>query len=719
MSSKKSKLYFSLITMGITALLTCLTAVLINVALHYAVLLLSSLPAIVRAVRSNINSSSMFAFKASYLFSPVSRFPWYLPWGIAFLLVLFRARKLVWRVSDNILRKLPGQDTDIEGSQRWAKDKEIKHYLQPISKDSIYRAKSTGILLAENENYFFVDKQVVNTLVIGTTRSGKGTLLILNTIRLASQCKNPESFLVFDLKGENVECSYEILKKTNDLERKGYVVDVINLDNPRRSSKRDVLFNIKKKYLQEAHDGDDDYSGSIELIKELAQILTDNPHSDPVWPNSARALLTAIIFYMLEDGYKHNRLELVNMYSVLNFFLEYGGATIRVGKQKVNALDNLFARLPVGHPAKMAYAPSNFADGEMRSSIFSTLATNLDIFSDTGIARLTSGNDVDFAQLADPDRPHALFIVVPEGRTTRYPLAALMMAQAYSESVEIARTCPRGQLKRHVRFVLDEVGTMPQIADMSTKITTALGHNIMFDLFVQSLTQLEERYGRLNAMSIQGNCGNWVYLNSMDVSTNKYVSQLLGNGTREYKTYNSETGDLVDQHRMSHLKSRPLKMPEELPRMSFGDMVVIRQRCFPIFSHITPFYEYHLPETPIDKIDVPNNNTPLRELLYPFISVSAPAPKVDDTHLPGDDGAPPAAADANGDHKVISIDSKLQGVLNNIDILTHGKFRHAVEKGNKNALYVIITKYRESSQLNMEQAELLESYIDDLTDTKE
>ncbi|MFT9057714.1 MAG: type IV secretory system conjugative DNA transfer family protein, partial [Ethanoligenens sp.] len=539
-------------------------------------------------------------------------------------------------------------------------------------------------------------------------------LIILNTIRLASQGRNQESFLVFDLKGEDLESCYAFLKS------KGYVVDVINLADPKRSSKRDPLFTIKKKYLEEVKAGDEDYSASIELVKELAQILTDNPQSDPVWPNSARALLTAIIIYMLADGYKRGQLELVNMYSVLNFFLEYGKATVRVGKQKENALDHLFNQLPVGHPAKMAYSPSNFADGEMRSSIFSTLATNLDIFADTGIARLTSGNDVDFAGLADPDKPRALFIIVPEGRTTRYPLAALMMAQAYSELVEIARGCPGKRLKRRVRNICNEFGNMPQITGLSTKITTALGHNILFDLYVQSLSQLEERYGRLNAMSIQGNCGNWVYLNSMDVNTNKYVSQLLGNGTREYKTYNSETGDLVDQHRMSHYKSRPLKMPEELPRMPFGDMVVVRQRCFPIFSQITPFYSYKLPVTPIEEIALPENKAPLRDLLYPFKPVATQ--KKDTVSLPEDDDAAPAAANVGGDpggHKAISIDSKLQSVLNNIDILTHGKFRHAVEKRNTNALYAIIEKYQESGQLNMEQAELLETYVDDLSDTRE
>ncbi|MFT9075993.1 VirD4-like conjugal transfer protein, CD1115 family [Ethanoligenens sp.] len=709
--NKKSKLYFALIALGITCFLMCLTAMLINVALHYIVLLIGSLPAVIRAVKSNTNVSPMFSFKSSYLFAPVPRFPWYLPWLFATLLVMLRGRKLVWRVSDHILRRLPGQEPDLEGSQRWATNKEIKRYLQPVPKSGIAHAKVAGILLAESEFFYFVDKQAVNTLIIGTTRSGKDMLIILNTIRLASQSHNQESFLVFDLKGEDLENCYMFLHSN------GYAVDVVNLADPKRSSKRDLLFTIKKKYLEEAKSGDEDYSGSIELVKELAQILTDNPQSDPVWPNSARALLTAIIIYMLEDGYKRGQLELVNMYSVLNFFLEYGSATIRIGKQKVNALDNLFAQLPVGHPAKLAYAPSNFADGEMRSSIFSTLATNLDIFADTGIARLTSGNDVDFAELANPDKPHALFIIVPEGRTTRYPLAALMMAQAYSELVEIARRCPGKRLKRRVRNICNEFGNMPQITGFSTKITTALGHNMMFDLYVQSLSQLEERYGRLNAMAIQGNCGNWVYLNSMDVNTNKYVSQLLGNGTKEYKTYNSETGDLVDQHRMSHYKSRPLKMPEELPRMPFGDMVVVRQRCYPIFSQITPFYAYKLPITPIEQITLPENKAPLRDLLYPFKPVTAP--KEDATPLPSDDNVPPAAADANGGHKVISIDSKLQSVLNNIDILTHGKFGHAVEKRNVNALYTIISKYQESGQLNMEQAELLEVYVDNLSDSKE
>ncbi|WP_137143829.1 hypothetical protein [Ethanoligenens harbinense] len=63
-------------------------------------------------------------------------------------------------------------------------------------------------LVGESDSFDFVNKQAIRALVIGTTRSGKDMRIILNTIRLAGQGRNRESFLVFDLKGEDFESWY-------------------------------------------------------------------------------------------------------------------------------------------------------------------------------------------------------------------------------------------------------------------------------------------------------------------------------------------------------------------------------------------------------------------------------------------------------------------------------------------------------------------------------
>ena len=110
----------------------------------------------------------------------------------------------------------------------------------------------------------------------------------------------------------------------------------------------------------------------------MASTLTNNPKSDPIWPSSAKSLLSALILYMIEQGYKHDKLDKVNMYSVYQFFIEYGQEVEKTDPFgnviTKNRLDEIFKGLPVGSLAKAAYATSNFAKGDMRASIFATLA---------------------------------------------------------------------------------------------------------------------------------------------------------------------------------------------------------------------------------------------------------------------------------------------------------------------------------------------------------
>lgn len=633
-----------------------------------------------------------YGFSLAYLFQPPHGLSWYAPLMLTACIVILTGRKTIMRISHRIFTLFPGTKSDVEGSSRWATTSEIRKYLTAVLKTDIGQAEKGGIVLASDKNNYYVDTQTVNSFIIGTTRSGKSQLSVLNTIRLISQCKHPQSFVAFDLKGELVESSYEMLHK------KGYRIHVFNLDNPALSSRRNQLAHIIEVYVQEVSAGGGDYSHAIELTNELSQMITDNPKSDPIWPTCAKSLLSAMILYLLEDGYKRECLGRLNLYSVYNFFIEYGGRTVKIGKQIVNALDALMSALPIGHPAKMSYASSKFADGEMRSSIFSTLASNLELFSDSGIAYLSSGNEIDFKELADPDHPCAIFMVVPDDKKSRFRLATIFVTQCYEELMEISRNYPRKMLPQRVHFILDEFGNMPAIPDLSTKITTCLGHNVLFELFVQSMAQLEDKYGRFSASTIQGNCGNWVYLNSLDKDTNKYISDQLGPSTQEYNTYNADNGDILDKTKMMHYKSRTLKMPDELMRLEYGELIVIRQRCYPILTKLQDFYELKIPVRQLEDV-MPRATISLQDILYPLEELANPVPEA-------------AATQKTGYGEARTDRIKLQAVINNANILTQGRFSKALEAGEWDTLRDMVRELTAEQRLSEDQRETLNSLFE-------
>ena len=64
-------------------------------------------------------------------------------------------------------------------------------------------------------------------------------------------------------------------------------------------------------------------------------------------------------------------------------------------------------------------------------------------------------------------------------------------------------------------------------------ITASRSRNIRFNLIVQSINQLRDRYGR-QAETIRGNCENWVFLHSREFSLLEELSNLSGMANYEY-----------------------------------------------------------------------------------------------------------------------------------------------------------------------------------------
>lgn len=227
-------------------------------------------------------------------------------------------------------------------------------------------------------------------------------------------------------------------------------------------------------------------------MQSLATVFTADEQSQPIWPESAKSLLVAMILYLLEKGYDDGNLANVSMYSIYNLFVEFGTENevqiVNGEKRNVNALDSLFKSLPRGSAAKAAYATSRFAEGDCRASIFTTLSSDISIFgSDSGISRLTSGNQINFEELADPDHPMAVIMIVPDEKKSRHVIASLFVNQCYNALVDYANKFIGQKLPQRVHFILDEFGNMVNIPDMDTKITVGAGRNLLLTCSFRTL----------------------------------------------------------------------------------------------------------------------------------------------------------------------------------------------------------------------------------------
>ncbi len=474
--------------------------------------------------------------------------------------------------------EMPSEDGSYEyGSSRFSTEKEIKKKFKvwdvnkPISKG--------GIPVTFIRDKVYYDDSTDHTLIIGSTGSGKSISLIMPLIfNLASA---GESMVINDVKGELYSTTADYLKKHD------YDIKIINLRDALTSDGWNPL-HLPYKYFKE---GNIDEAG--DMIENFAKSLTKNLSSkDMYWEKSANAVLVALCYALFEDAQCEDE---VNLYSIYNLLVEHGGKMI----DRSNSLDLYFQQKPMGSLSKMSYATGSFAKGETRATLFSVLATVIKMFSDTGIANMTSRTDFELDDIGR--KKTAVFLIIPDEKESRHELVTLFIHQCYQACVYMAQSLPTGKLPVRVNYVLDEFSSY-YISSMPNKITVSRSRNIRFYLTIQDFHLLKDTY-KESAGTIKSNCGNWIYLLTSDNDTAKEISTRIGKYTISSSRVSTSTRlEQLDYH-LSNDKSllgRDLVMPEELMRLKLGEGLFLKTRLYPIKSKLKTIDEYGIKYTKID-----------------------------------------------------------------------------------------------------------------------
>ena len=96
-------------------------------------------------------------------------------------------------------------------------------------------------------------------------------------------------------------------------------------------------------------------------------------------------------------------------------------------------------------------------------------------------------------------KKQALFVILPDEKTTFYPIASLIVSQQYELLAEAADK-RGGRLERRVNFLLDEFGNFTPISDMTNKLTVAAGRGMRYALYVQGLDVYKRQVSAFHAL---------------------------------------------------------------------------------------------------------------------------------------------------------------------------------------------------------------------------
>lgn len=460
------------------------------------------------------------------------------------------------------------------GTARWRTEKEISKTFTVWNTNS--NLSKGGFVVGAERERVWLDTGDGHCLVIGSTRSGKSRRVILPTIWNLG--KAGESIIVSDPKGEIYSYSSEYLKK------QGYKVILIDLRDPYRGNQWNPLLHVSSAL------DSNDYSAASQAAWDVANIISNQQQytGDPIWPQSQESLTAALILAVSSFAPYEAR-HLGSVYEMLHQMGANGG----------DLLDEYFCSLPKEHPASSAYGVAALSEDRLRSSIFTGTAAQLRLWSDPAVIWLTSNQDHNLDDLGKEKA--AVFIVIPDERSTRNVLASLYITQTYQALVDLANR-NGGILPKRVNFILDEFGNLPSIPEFDRKVTVAAGRGMRFLLAVQDISQIKAKYRELS-QTITGNCATWVYILTTDLETAKIISGKTGQYTVKTESYSSQVKNTDFSHGTTEgLTGRPLLLPDEVLRWPKDKSLILQARYNPAYLPLPDLSEWPANEDLIPSI---------------------------------------------------------------------------------------------------------------------
>lgn len=484
-----------------------------------------------------------------------------------------------------------------------------------------------------------------HTLIIGTTGTGKTSMVIDPSIRIMAHSAEKPSIVVTDPKGELYA------RHAQALIEEGYDVKVYNLDNPYISSRWNPMENAFDTYQRAnnlykearkysgctpaqagkvpvdpsmsfgdswfefegiAYPNEEELNRSIaakkqQLVNSASQELrsvavsvcpVSTGTNDTIWEQGAQDYLYGIMIAMLEDSVdprlgenklRRDQFNFYNLYKIANFKDADPDNPFNTVRRFCSGRDP--AKSPV---MGITSGVINSAPTTTKSYMSVLSGKIAKLMEDMGICYATSATDIDFHKFVE--KPTAFFIKAPDHKPERHPLATICIRQLYKILIDESEKYPGLKLPRHVYFYLDEFGNLPVIEEFGTMVAVARSRNVIFEIVLQAYSQLNIKYGEKEADTIKNNFPIQIFLGTEDTATREAFSKNCGEVqliTKEDQTSKTEGKDQKSTTTSTNTQRTtvPLVDPYKLSVLPFGTAIVKVFRSNPIEYQICQFHK--------------------------------------------------------------------------------------------------------------------------------
>lgn len=458
------------------------------------------------------------------------------------------------------------------GTSRFATEEEKEEMFTTWIEDTPLKKGGMimGSKIVDGKRKFYFDSEDVNTLIIGTTRSGKSRREYLPSIYLLAN--SGENLYVNDPKGELYIYTKEYL------EEKGYKVLNIDFRNPKKSLK----YNYLQYIVEDAENNRIDEA--VEKTWDIVSLFVGEAKGEKLWNNGEASVLASAILYICLEAPEKKYKNLTNVY----YFIANMCKSDDEGNMPIS---KIYQQLEVTHPARAVFAVAEIAPARTRGSFFTSALATLRLFVDSNIADMTSTSEIEEEnvdiEILGRESKIALFCTIPDEKKTRAVLSTLLIDQLYMNLVAIANK-NGGRLPTRVNMLIDEFGNLPQINGFDNKLTVSLGRGIRWIIAIQGIGQLYSVYEKDIAKTITSNCHDWIYLLTTDPEQSEMLSKKTGSYTVQTKTVSSSTSlqgtkvnNNINYSSSANVSRRNLLTADEIERLQPPYVLIFKGRELP------------------------------------------------------------------------------------------------------------------------------------------
>lgn len=461
---------------------------------------------------------------------------------------------------------------ELHGSARFANDAEIRKtgFLPTPKEEEKLKKKFPSeppVIIGKHKGKFlqFYGNEFIS--IGAPTRSGKGVSIVIPNL-----LTYPDSVVVLDIKMENWLLTAGFRAKYQD----------VFLFAPKSEDGRSHRYN-PLDYI------DRDDTKRMADVQNIANIFypADDP-KDAFWQNQAQRIFTGLVLYMMETPNRPCTMsELIKLTTPTSMPLhEWIPTIINERKSTPIVINNETGETRVKElsveciEAMMAYV--NVDSDNTRSSILATLMSPLNVFTDPSVATATSHSDFRLDDVRK--KKMTIYVGIQPNELSRF---SKLLNVFFSQLINInTRVLPEHdeRLKYQCLVLLDEFTSLGRVDIIQKSIAYIAGYNVRLMPIFQSVSQVEDAYGRDGANAILSNIACQVEFTPTTIEQAEHLSKRLGTETVKGKSVSRNRGgrsggggsiSTSDQ-------SRALMLAQELMEMGDADEIILFRRTKPI-----------------------------------------------------------------------------------------------------------------------------------------